>query len=72
MKKKLLTTNESIQDTPLYNPNSIFILKSEEGNAIRNFMKKTLDKTAFDEEIEYYDAKNWLRRFLSSKILRER
>ena len=72
LKKKLLTTNESIQDTPLYNPNNIFILKSEEENAIRNFMKKTLDKTAFDEEIEYYDAKNWLKRFLSSKILRER
>lgn len=67
LKKKLLTTNESIQDTPLYNPDNIFILKNEEENMIRNFMEKPLDGEAFDEEIEYYDAKNWLKRFLLNK-----
>lgn len=63
LKKKLLTTNESIQDTPLYNPDNIFMLKSEDEKAIREFIEKPLDEAAFDEEIEYYDAKSWLRRF---------
>lgn len=65
LKKKLLTTNKSIQDTPLYRPNNIFILNSEDEEVIRDFMKKPLDEQAFGEEIEYYDVKNWLKRFFT-------
>lgn len=65
LKKKLLTTNESIEDIPLYNPDNIFVLKSEEENVIREFIEKPLDEAAFGEEIEYYDVKNWLKRFFT-------
>lgn len=63
LKKKLLTTNKSIQDTPLYQLDNIFILNSDDEKAIRDFMERTLDDQAFDEEINYYDVKNWLNRF---------
>ena len=61
--KKLVTNNEDIKNYAIYNPNNIFIVKENNITDIIKFLEKPYISLK-PEIIDYYDFKNWIKRFI--------
>lgn len=65
LRKKLITTNKNIVQTPIYNPNNIYILNYEQNkfSNIKEFLNCEYQNIP-EDIIRQYDVKSWIKRFL--------
>ena len=60
--RKLVTNNPELKKYEFYNPNNIFVLGEDNIEDIKEFISKDTVKIG-KEKVEYYDFKNWIKRF---------
>lgn len=61
--KKLITDNKLIKNAPFYDPNNIYVLTDDTTKQnIEEFLALPF-KPYSKEQVDYYNAENWLRRF---------
>lgn len=61
-KKKLITNFKDIVNYDFYTPNNIFIIGKDNPLYLKDFLKSPLDFID-DKIMDYYDFKNWIKRF---------
>ena len=61
-KKKLITNNDQIVKEKFYTPDNIFIWGVDKNKNFLDFLNSEFNPE-HDEEINYYEFKNWLKRF---------
>ena len=65
-KKKLITNNYRIVNERFYSPENVFIWGVDEIDGLKDFLNSGFN-SSLDAEIEYYEFRNWLRRFAKNE-----
>lgn len=69
--KKLITTNEAVQNCCFYHPDNILILKNDTSAAeLKSFIETPCNTEAF-HKAEFYDIPSWISRFDEGEIYDE-
>ena len=60
--KKLITTNKNVKNYGFYNKNNIFIIGEDKWQNLEEFINSEYEKIN-PEIIDYFDFKQWIKRF---------